>query len=339
MSKKNSNVILKNIFKESYKLTEIFLNFKNKLNNLKTKSYLVAISGGPDSLALASLCKAYSFDYRCKFHYVLVNHNIRKNSLKEAKKVKKILKDKKINLTVLSNQVPIKKNIQSTARNIRYKMLLEYCKKKGVKKIITAHNLEDQVETFFIRLSRGSGLTGLSAMKSLTNLKYNVKLYRPLLDTKKKFLIEISKKTFGSFIKDPSNKNKKYLRTKIRSLKEPLKQSGINYDQIINSINNLASSKETLDSLLIKASKETTRKFKGNIFINLSKFNDYNKEFKLRLINQSIKMIKKNYYNPRSKKVARLIEMLKRPNFKKYTLGGCIFLREKDQICVKSEKK
>ncbi len=339
MSKKNSNVILKNVFKESYKLTEIFLNFKNKLNNLKTKSYLVAISGGPDSLALASLCKAYSYDYRCKFHYVLVNHNIRKNSLKEAKIVKKILKDKKINLTVLSNQIPIKKNIQSTARNIRYKMLLEYCKKKGVKKIITAHNLEDQVETFFIRLSRGSGLTGLSAMKPLTNLKHNVKLYRPLLDTKKKFLIEISKKTFGSFIKDPSNKNKKYLRTKIRSLKEPLKQSGINYDQIINSINNLASSKETLDSLLIKASKETTRKFKGNIFINLSKFNDYNKEFKLRLINQSIKMIKKNYYNPRSKKVARLIEMLNRPNFKKYTLGGCIFLREKDQICVKSEKK
>ena len=218
-------------------------------------------------------------------------------------------------------------------------MLLEYCKKKGIKKILTAHNLEDQVETFFIRLSRGSGLTGLSAMKPLTNLNQNVKLYRPLLDIKKKFLVEISKKTFGNFIKDPSNKNKKFLRTKIRSLKIPLKKSGINYDQIINSINNLASSKETLDSLLIKATKETTRKFKDKILINKTKFNDYNKEFKLRLINQSIRAIKKNYYNPRSKKVLRLIEMLDRPNFKKYTLGGCIFLREKDQICVKSEKK
>ena len=218
-------------------------------------------------------------------------------------------------------------------------MLLEYCKKKGIKKILTAHNLEDQVETFFIRLSRGSGLTGLSAMKPLTNLNQNVKLYRPLLDIKKKFLVEISKKTFGNFIKDPSNKNKKFLRTKIRSLKIPLKKSGINYDQIIKSINNLASSKETLDSLLIKATKETTRKFKDKILINKTKFNDYNKEFKLRLINQSIRMIKKNYYNPRSKKVLRLIEMLDRPNFKKYTLGGCIFLREKDQICVKSEKK
>ena len=62
-------------------------------------------------------------------------------------------------------------------------------KKKKINMIMTAHNLEDQVETFFIRLSRGSGLTGLSAMKPLTNLNQNVKLYRPLLDIKKKFLV------------------------------------------------------------------------------------------------------------------------------------------------------
>ena len=309
------------------------------MSDLKAKSFLVAISGGPDSLALASLCKAYNYDYKCEFYYVLINHNIRKNSLNEAKKVKLLLKKNNINLTVLSNQHQIKKNIQSTARDIRYKMLLQYCKKKGIKKILTAHNLEDQVETFFIRLSRGSGLTGLSAMRDVTRLNQKVKLYRPLLDVKKKFLAEISKKTFGSYIKDPSNNNKKYLRTKIRTLKAPLKKSGIDYDQIIKSINNLASSRETLDDLLTKASIETIKKFKDKILINRSKFNDYNKEFKIRLINQSIKIIKKNYYNPRSKKVVKLIEMLDRPNFKKYTLGGCVFLEEKDKICVKREKK
>ena len=62
--------------------------------------------------------------------------------------------------------------------------------------ILTAHNLEDQVETFLIRLSRGSGLTGLSAMKQLTNLSGNIKLFRPLLDTKKKTFI----KNFKSYI-------------------------------------------------------------------------------------------------------------------------------------------
>ena len=61
---------------------------------------------------------------------------------------------------------------------------------------MTGHNLEDQIETFFIRLSRGSGLKGLSAMKPLTKIDRKVKLFRPLLDVKKKNLVKISKKTF-----------------------------------------------------------------------------------------------------------------------------------------------
>ena len=62
MSKKNSSVILKNRFCDFEDLSLIYLNFKNKLKKLKRKSYLVAISGGPDSLALAALSKAYSFE-------------------------------------------------------------------------------------------------------------------------------------------------------------------------------------------------------------------------------------------------------------------------------------
>ena len=63
-------------------------------------------------------------------------------------------------------------------------------------------------------------MTGLSSMKTLTKLLKKVKLFRPLLDVKKKYLIEISKKIFGKYFKDPSNKDKKYLRTKIRNLKK-----------------------------------------------------------------------------------------------------------------------
>ena len=85
------------------------------------------------------------------------------------------------------NKSKINKNIQSQARKIRYDLLVKFCKKKKIKIILTAHNLEDQVETFFIRLSRGSGLTGLSAMKSSSKLSNNIILSRPLLDTKKEF--------------------------------------------------------------------------------------------------------------------------------------------------------
>ncbi len=241
-------------------------------------------------------------------------------------------------MIIITNYSKIKKNVQSVARNIRYKLLLDFCDKKKAKIIVTAHNLEDQVETFFIRLARGSGLTGLSAMKLMSKLNKSVKLFRPLLDIKKDNLIQISKKVFGKFFQDPSNRDKKYLRTKIRSLKKPLIKSGINYDQIIKSINNLASSKATLDEYYQKSYKDIVKKSKNEININLKKFNVLNREIKMRVINDSIRLLKKNYYNPRSKKVINLITSLKTSQFQKRTLAGCIFYTKKDNLCLKIEK-
>ena len=65
---------------------------------------------------------------------------------------------------------------------------------------------------------------------------------------------------------------------------------------------------------------------------------EYNKQSQIALINESIKKLKKNYYNPRSKKVKNLIVTIKRKNFKKATLGGCIFILKKDNLCLKDEK-
>ncbi len=206
MSKKNSIVNLKYGFRDFKDLSKIFLRFKKKLDILNKKKYLVAVSGGPDSLALVALTRAYSYQKKIKFYYVLVDHNLRKNSNLEAKKVKNLLKKNKIILRIFLNKKKIIKNIQAEARNLRYEILINYCKKNKIKTILTAHNLEDQVETFFIRLSRGSGLKGLSAMKPLNKIDSKVYIYRPLLDIKKKFLIKISKNSFGKFIKDPSNK-------------------------------------------------------------------------------------------------------------------------------------
>jgi len=293
MSKKNSSVNLKNGFKDFKDLSSIFINFKNKLNKLRNKSYVVAVSGGPDSLALAALTKAYSYVKKSKFNYVLIDHNIRKNSAKEARQVKSLLKKHQIPLNIFLNKKKIEKNIQSQAREVRYEILTSYCRRKKINTILTAHNLEDQVETFFIRLSRGSGLSGLSAMKPLSKLDNNIKLYRPLLDTKKKFLIKISKNIFGKYFKDPSNLNQKYLRVKIRNLRKPLEKSGIKYDQITRSINNLASSKSTLEEYTKKIFKDVIKRTGKEILIDTNKFENYNNELKIKIINEAIKKLKK----------------------------------------------
>ena len=338
MSKKNSSVNLKNGFKDFKDLSEIFQNFKFKLDKLNKKNYLVAVSGGPDSLALVALSKAYTFLKKSKFHYVLIDHKIRDKSGQEAKKVKSLLKRRKINLKVLENKKKIFKNIQAEARISRYEILINYCKRNKIQTILTAHNLEDQVETFLIRLSRGSGLKGLSAMKPLSTVSAKVELFRPLLDVKKYFLIKISKSIFGTYIKDPSNKNVKFLRTKVRNLKKPLEKSGIRYEQIFRSIQNLSFSKSTLENYSSKIFKKIIKNKKNEISINFKKYQELSHDIKLTLINESIKKLRKNYYDLRSKKVANLIDSLSRKNFKKSTLGGCIFFKKNNNLCLKVEK-
>ena len=338
MSKKNSSVNLKRSLIGKKNLSNIFLNFKDKLNLLNKKNYLVAVSGGPDSLALVALTKIYLYFKKTKFHYVLVDHGIRKNSNEEAEKVKKLLKKNKINLKIILNKKKIIKNIQAEARNIRYEIFSNYCKKKGIKTILTAHNLEDQVETFLIRLSRGSGLKGLSAMKTMSKINKQVILFRPLLDVKKKYLIKISKDTFGEYIKDPSNQDLKYLRTKVRSLKKPLENSGIKYEQIFKSIQNLSHSKTTIEEYFQKIFNKLIKKHKNQIMINFKNYRELKNDVKIALINEAIKKLKRNYYDIRSKKVHNLIKNLEKKDFKKTTLGGCIFFKKDQNLCLIAEK-
>ena len=97
-------------------------------------------------------------------------------------------------------------------------------------------------------------------MRLNTKIRPNLYLIRPLLSVKKKQLISISKLIFGKFFEDPSNKDNKYLRTRVRNLRNILEKSGINYDRITQSINNLASSRDTLDLFLSDSYKILVKK-------------------------------------------------------------------------------
>ena len=141
MSKKNSNVILKNKFKNQNEFSEIYLNFQKKLNSLKQQSFLIAVSGGPDSLALCFLSKIYSIQNHLKVKYFHVDHKLRNNSTKEAKFVKLLLKKLSTNLEILTwvGKKP-KSNIQSIARDKRYELLLNKAKKLKINNILLGHH-------------------------------------------------------------------------------------------------------------------------------------------------------------------------------------------------------
>jgi len=338
MSKKDSSVLkLKNLSLSNKRLL-IYSDFRSQLDTfVKKNAFLVAVSGGPDSLALTALSQTYSIEKKKKIFFVLVDHGIRKNSSKEAENVKNLLKKKGITLTILKNKKKINKNVQSQAREIRYQLLLNFCKKYKIKFIMTGHHRDDQIETFLIRLSRGSGVQGLSSMSKVSNLNNSTKLFRPLLDVKKKDLVSLAKYYFGKIFKDPSNTNQKYLRTRIRNLIKQFEKNGIKHDRIINSINNLASTRDTLNFYIQRVEKTCLIKKENIININLKKFLLENNEIQLKIFSNCIKKISKNYYPPRAKKVLNLLSGVQSNEKLKATLGGCVINKHKKTLIISKE--
>jgi len=198
--------------KKDEKIKEFYSKFRNIVfRNIKKDNFALAVSGGSDSLCMAYFSKIYASEFKNKIHILIVNHNLRKESQKEAAKVKKILKKKGIRSKILEwrGEVPYR-NIQKNARNIRYSLISDYCFNKNIKYLLIAHHMDDQIENFLIRLTRGSGLTGLSSMAESVNYSNKLKIIRPLLTLKKRDLKYVTVNYFNTYIKDPSNKDEKF---------------------------------------------------------------------------------------------------------------------------------
>ena len=336
MKRKNLNVVkLKNAIYKDKKISKIY----SKLNSItkKFKSFIVAVSGGSDSMALALLSGLLKQEENKKIYFVHVDHGIRKNSGKEALQLKKILKKIQINLKIIKNNKSIKKNIQKSARDRRYQILSDFSKKNGIKALVTAHHKDDQIETFLIRLSRGSGVEGLSSMSEISKLNSGIKLLRPFLKFTKEDLKSITKKFFNKIIKDPSNKNKKFLRTNIRELTRILKSKGIDPNQIFRSIENISSTKIAINFYVKQSLKKFVKFRKKETIFDLSMFQKEPVDVKFKIINTIVKNRTAKYYPPRAKKVLNLINRFKSKSTQKSTLGGCIFEKRKNFVHVTKE--
>tara|TARA_B100000029_G_C17520710_1_gene939754 strand:+ start:28 stop:1086 length:1059 start_codon:yes stop_codon:yes gene_type:complete len=341
MKRKNLTVKRKVNIKNS-KIKKIYKHFKKKISNrVNTESFAIGVSGGADSLCLAYLSKLYSLEFKNKIHVLIVNHNLRKESHKEALKVQKILKNKKIQSKILNwtGKLP-KSNIQKKARDIRYSLIFNFCKRKRVKYLITAHHSDDQIENFFIRLFRGSGLSGLASMAESVNYNKKLKIIRPFLNIKKKNLEYVTLNYFKNYIKDPSNENEKFLRIKIRKYRKNMQAEGLSSDNIIKTINNLLSANKAINYYKNKAlNKYVSFSSKNRCLINQEIFSDEAQEVIFKSFSDILSLVSGKYYPPRSKKIINLINRLKRTNYNKSTLGGCIIEKKDGFFIVSKEEK
>jgi tRNA(Ile)-lysidine synthase len=333
---KNHKKILSHL--NDKKIFKIFKKFSNSLN--VKENLAVAVSGGPDSLALAFLAKCYELNNQIKVKYFIVDHKLLKESSVEAKNVKSILKKINIDCKILSwnGKKPLK-NIQALARSKRYFLLVNECKKNSIKNLLLGHHLDDLSENFLIRMVRGSGLNGLISLNKKTKyIDQKLNILRPLLDIEKKDLIYIAKKIFNFFIKDPSNVNEEFKRTRIRNLLQSLEKEGLDKKKLVLTINNLKDSDKSIRFYLDRNLKENVIfKKKRNIYILNQNFFYQSHEIIFRSLTKIIQSLGKKNYPVRGKSINELIKAISSQSFTKVTLGGCFIGRVNKTILISKE--
>ena len=227
-------------------MENLFLNhLKKNFPSISASKLIIAVSGGVDSIVLFHLC----LKLKLNFFVAHCNFKLRK---KESDLDEKFVRDlaikhnikfytKSFNTKKLSNND--NKSIQMVARELRYSWFEELSKELNIKHILTAHHLDDSLETFLINLSRGSGIDGLLGIPEV-----NDTVYRPLLIFKKDEILSYAKENKITWREDSSNKKREYLRNQIRLEVIPkLKEINPNLlDNFSKSIDRLQQSKSII---------------------------------------------------------------------------------------------
>ena len=176
----------------------------------------VAVSGGPDSMALVVLMDVWARARGGSVLGLTVDHGLRADAAAEAATVGRFLAARGIDHTVLrwSGDKP-KSKIQQAARDARYRLLAEACLARGILHLAFAHHADDQAETVLFRQDHDSGDGGLAGMPAQRSLG-PVRLIRPLLAWTKPALIAVCNAAGQEFFDDPSNRSEAFARTALR---------------------------------------------------------------------------------------------------------------------------
>lgn len=173
----------------------------------------IAVSGGPDSLALLLLA-AEALPGRLAA--ATVDHGLRAGSAAEAAMVARVCAGRTIPHTTVRVAVA-NGNVQAEARAARYVALTGWARREGLAAIATAHHADDQAETLLMRLNRGSGLAGLSGIRARTRME-GVEVVRPLLGWRKTELQQVCDATGIEAAQDASNTDPRFDRVAIRQM-------------------------------------------------------------------------------------------------------------------------
>ena len=300
-------------------------------------SLVLAVSGGPDSTALMLLAARWrdSLKTKPKLIAVTVDHGLRKESKREAAAVARLARGLRIMHRTLrwNGRKPVT-GVQQAARAARYRLLGDAARKAGATHILTAHTLDDQAETVLIRMARGSGLTGLTAMAQVSPLpvaqrapsprggegwgegarasrsdpphpnarsafdlspprrgeEAEIYVVRPLLSVPKSRLIATLRAAKTDYADDPSNRDPRFTRVRLRDLMGALAQEGLDARRLTQLARRLKRADAAIESAVDRAAAELAVESpdESSVVIEPRGFSELPSEVALRLLGRAI---------------------------------------------------
>ena len=296
-------------------------------------SVAISFSCGSDSLALLILMNNWIKKHKGILTLIYFDHRLRKESYLESKYTKEISKKLGIDYKILMwNEKKPKTSIMQRAREIRYKKIINFCKQNGIITVMTAHHLDDSLETYYMKKKRNAKTPNLSGIP-FKNTQDQVQILRPFINFRKSRLIQTCEKNKYKWFEDPSNRNENFERVKVRNVIASLsknKRSQLYSEFMINSHEN-----KFFEIQLAKFFIENLEFNEyGKFTINKKRFKIQKKSFQIEVLKRILVTCSGSVYSPRSRSIKFFLDKYLKFENTKFTIHSCIVKCCSDKILI-----
>ncbi|MEO1551390.1 MAG: tRNA lysidine(34) synthetase TilS, partial [Pseudomonadota bacterium] len=256
------------------------------------------MSGGSDSLALLNLLRAWGGR---PVVAATVDHGLRPGSAEEAQQVAKICATWNVPHAILTWDTDPRGNLQAAARDARRALLRQEAERVSAATIALGHTVEDQAETFLLRLARGSGVDGLSAMAPLREERgIGITWARPLLSTRRADLQSYLTAQGLDWIRDPSNQDTSFDRVRLRQAAPALAELGLGAERLAATADMMGLARDALGQTAQTLAHEAAHPHPlGHLSLDIAPLTRAPLEVALRVLSASFNWVTGTQYRPR----------------------------------------
>jgi tRNA(Ile)-lysidine synthase len=292
-------------------------------------------------MALTLLAAKWAAKRQISFTALTVDHGLRSESKAEARQVGAWLAARDIPHKILTwrGSKP-GSNVQAMARQARYQLLADWCRRHGVIDLLVAHHQEDQAETLMLRLMRGSGVDGLAAMMPVAR-RNNIRLLRPLLGTPKSRLQASCKKFRQAWVDDPANQNDSFARVRVRKLMTDYAGDGLTAERLSATATRMAQAAAALDQAAQDLLAGAVRFYpEGYAEIDANRLPATPREIGLRTLARVLGAVGGGEYRPRYDRLNSIFDAVCSHTLGRgRTLAGCHLMADKNLVRVMRENR